>query len=410
MASLQGLETIYEFEAVEEVKTVEEHFPRYELKPTPTKRPEEDVETKSETDHDLDGNYCKDLPESKSEIKERSNTEDRIDEHSISLSKIVCCLCNKLFATKDNLKQHIIFVHKKQKNFPCETCTKTFHTKYKLTMHITNVHTKSGEYICKFCNKRFFRKVDQISHERIHTGEKPFQCEDCDGAFHRKEILKRHKNAVHLGIKYPCSLCKYEAHEKDHLKKHIKNVHKNEAQQQIKEYILDEIKVENESTEEINKQIMKALKDLEPKTKVKPTNERDLYCETCTKKFIIKDKRRRHTRRVHREKKRNFCCEFCSKTFTRGEHLSMHVKVLHHRIKDISCEFCGDLFSTKQALKKHGRIHTSSLSNQNQKREGSSSLEPESEDMKTANSVTYDYSAQEDILKYFVSKDTQLVQ
>ena len=37
--------------------------------------------------------------------------------------------------------------------------------------------------------------------------------------------------------------------------------------------------------------------------------------------------------------------------------------------------------------------------------------QPESEDMKTANSVTYDVSAQEDdILKYFVAKDTQLVQ
>ena len=89
----------------------------------------------------------------------------------------------------------------------------------------------------------------------------------------------------------------------------------------------------------------------------------------------------------------------------------MHVKVLHHMIKDISCEFCGDLFSTKHALKKHGRIHTSSLSNHQQKREGSSSLGPESEGMKTANSVNYDFSAQEDdILKYFVAKDTQLVQ
>ena len=378
MDSQQGLETISEFEAVEntsdEVKSVEEHFPRYELKPTPTKKPEEYVETKSETDHDLDGNYCKDLPESKPKIKEGSNTDDKIYEQTISSSKIVCCLCNKLFATKDILKQHIIFVHKKQRNFSCEICAKTFHTKYKLTMHITNVHEKNGEYICKFCNKRFFRKVDQISHERIHTGEKPFQCDDCDTAFHRKEILKRHKNAVHLGIRYPCGLCKYEAHEKDHLQKHIKNVHKNETQQQIEENKFDEIKVEDKSTEEINKQIIKALKDLQPKPKVKPTNEQVLYCETCLKKFITKDKKHRHNRRVHRENKRNFCCEYCSKTFTRGERLSMHVKVLHHMIKDISCEFCGDLFSTKHALKKHGRIHTSSLSNHQQKREGSTRI------------------------------------
>ena len=88
-----------------------------------------------------------------------------------------------------------------------------------------------------------------------------------------------------------------------------------------------------------------------------PRNE-DLYCEKCQKNFITKSKKQKHTKRVHVEKKRNFFCKHCSKTFTRREHLAIHVKVLHDKIKDFSCNNCGNLFTDKYAMKKHERTHT----------------------------------------------------
>jgi uncharacterized Zn-finger protein len=281
MDSQEVLDSIYEFDTVE--NTLNEELASLEK----TNAPFTQI---SNTDQDL--------PDFKHEIEGNPNTDNEKNEKLFSSSKLVCSLCNKLFATKVILKQHIIFIHKKQKNFSCEICTKKFSTKYKLTLHTRDVHEKSGDFVCNFCTKRFFRKCDQILHERIHTGEKPFQCDGCEKAFHRKELLKRHSESIHSEIKFPCGLCQYESKDKSNIKRHIQRVHTDKGKEIFRASKSDECKAVEESTEDINKQIIKALKDLD--CKVEPTH----CCQVCGQMFCSPQDMMGHINAVHEKNRK----------------------------------------------------------------------------------------------------------
>ena len=125
----------------------------------------------------------------------------------------------------------------------------------------------------------------------------------------------------------------------------IQHVNTDKAQELFKASKSDECKAEDESTEDINKQIMKALKDLD--CKVEPTH----------------------------------CCQVCGKMFSSPQDMMGHINAVHEKIESLYCEICGKYFTRKLSLSRHQKT------NHHGRRENS----------QTEESVTYDFSAQPDI-------------
>ena len=84
---------------------------------------------------------------------------------------------------------------------------------------------KSGEFNCPSCDKFFSRKNNMKEHIKfVHDG-KIHKCPLCDEFFSRKDNLKKHVKIVHEGETLKCSLCDDFFALKDKLYNHVKVVH-----------------------------------------------------------------------------------------------------------------------------------------------------------------------------------------
>lgn len=63
--------------------------------------------------------------------------------------------CGKVFGRERSLKDHIRFVHEKEKNSICDTCGKAYQTPTQLKIHRRVVHEGQANYVCKICGKRY---------------------------------------------------------------------------------------------------------------------------------------------------------------------------------------------------------------------------------------------------------------
>ncbi|CAK1592423.1 unnamed protein product [Parnassius mnemosyne] len=129
--------------------------------------------------------------------------------------KFICDHCNKRFADKTKLRDHIEEKHL-HKVYHCHICNKATKNRVGLDQHIRYVHkSRPNNKMCHYCGKGFPTKVQLESHIRTHTGERPFICEYCPTTFSQKSNLYKHNRQVHLNIKtkrYP--LCKKRKEER----------------------------------------------------------------------------------------------------------------------------------------------------------------------------------------------------
>ena len=51
------------------------------------------------------------------------------------------------------------------------------------------------------------------------------------------------------------------------------------------------------------------------------------------------------------------CVDQCGKEFTRSHDLKRHVQSLHSGVKEFTCDKCEISFATRDALRRHKRIH-----------------------------------------------------
>ena len=62
--------------------------------------------------------------------------------HKKGAEQSVCEFCEKTFATKSGLKQHISLIHKLERRFKCEYCKQMFQMSSNLNKHRNSFHSK----------------------------------------------------------------------------------------------------------------------------------------------------------------------------------------------------------------------------------------------------------------------------
>jgi hypothetical protein len=130
-------------------------------------------------------------------------------------TRFSCDICLENFTSKQEIKEHLKFVHEGRKPYKCELCSAKFEAKHHLKVHI------AGNHQCRKCSKVFASKVDLNFHirekhkeikkpmrlkvsevqdidiEEFIEQDKPHVCEYCDVKFSQEEYLQTHISVVH---------------------------------------------------------------------------------------------------------------------------------------------------------------------------------------------------------------------
>jgi len=188
-----------------------------------------------------------------------------------------CLLCEKSFATRPSLKQHITKVHSsderpyyggpflcgygecgrafKSRNllfyhirhdhdgapWECLHCDRKFKRKTDLTRHCHAAHSEmrnqpttvthscppikrsrapSMTKTCEICRKTFHSIKGYADHKLLHTNERPFACVHCPGKFVTEARLAQHVLNVHKMDPYECTKCKMSFKRKTDWRNH----------------------------------------------------------------------------------------------------------------------------------------------------------------------------------------------
>ncbi|XP_065077083.1 uncharacterized protein LOC135700488 [Ochlerotatus camptorhynchus] len=155
----------------------------------------------------------------------KTSMKRHMETHTDERMAFSCTICNKVFSTNWNLKQHRwTHANPTLKPFQCNMCSSGFVREADYITHM-NAHKSIRPYTCNHCGCQFIRKYNWIRHTREHETDKNYTCESCGRKFHRKYYLTEHKR-IHTGERpFSCNICGKTSSTKTNHNKHIKIHH-----------------------------------------------------------------------------------------------------------------------------------------------------------------------------------------
>ena len=157
-------------------------------------------------------------------IEETENENKILKVESSQKSPNLCPICNKIFSTLGNMRNHIMTIHQNYRPFKCTFpgCNKSYSIESRYQVHL-RTHNGQKPFMCQICNKTFNEKGNLKTHLRFHSELRPFKCPNCSKRYKTKGHLKDHVEIQHNLIKkYFCEFCNKKFGRISTLKAHIR--------------------------------------------------------------------------------------------------------------------------------------------------------------------------------------------
>ena len=195
-----------------------------------------------------------DLDEHVTSVHEEKTLETK--EHSqldSKNSKIVfpCCICFKVFPTKNDRKEHSLSSHGTQilenqetptdcnssenkENLLCSICSRMFTNKYDLDSHMVNIHQSKilENFKCYICLKVYQTREDINKHfigdHSLKIQETGTKLNDGENTMNVQETYQKSNRMIKNSLPYfPCHICTKVFQTKFDVNSHIASVHEN---------------------------------------------------------------------------------------------------------------------------------------------------------------------------------------
>ena len=251
-------------------------------------------------------------PEEKLETQSMNGVEGKVKKKKkrpvLPLPK-QCDYCGNNYHTFTNLKQHVSLDHserladfdQKHQTYPCALCPYKTYSKGRLSDHMKKSHAKDAK--CRLCDLAFYTEEGLRRHETTHENEgKKFPCKKCGKYFLTVERMRLHLATLKCNVLVTCAHCP-KIMRRQYLKKHL------------------------------------------------ATHDDSLYCKTCSRRFLSKDKMMLHTTRCELGQTKVKCSQ-CELLFSSSSKRSKHQFQVHDMNAHL-CPTCGQKCNGLKKLKIH---------------------------------------------------------
>ncbi|XP_055607724.1 zinc finger protein 239-like [Uranotaenia lowii] len=266
-----------------------------------------------------------------------TNTAETDEEHEnfVISMKFLCNVCNQVFNTDLDLKQHNKDQHTKGYHHRCNNCRKLFKTADQLKSHA--------------CTKA----TSKCSTSQVKPAIKPEKQPDFSAKPPPRKITQ-----------YKCDFCKTVSKSSDALIQHGQEQHPNEFvlhlcnacprsfpnQQSFKVHLSCHEK--NYECKYCGKGFPSAVAHAGHVNT--HTKEQPFQCSECGRNFAQYTSMRRHMK-IHFDEKA-YQCDVCSKRFRQRSVMLTHRRI-HTGEKPFCCDKCSKTFRDHSTLAKHKRVH-----------------------------------------------------
>ena len=264
----------------------------------------------------------------------------------------ICRLCNEIYETRGDIKNHDKNVHRKLnadgvEKFYCSMCEEFFDDREKLRYHGIAKHDATGKmYKCPYCPSTVGKMIHLERHVKSEHKDKQMECDFCGIGHKNVKALVEHLEVTHKETNedsknqsYPCTYCIMTFDSPSLLKNHFQLIHKDQ-----------QLKCESCGKRFPDSKTLAQHKELE--------HENLKYqCHMCGKYLAHKHGLDGHIRKVHQgiKSQKKHQCNQCGSMFYSKHDLYYHSKSAHEKSFECTCVECGKSFGRPAQLKNHIR-------------------------------------------------------